>query len=70
MYIFRTSNKRKSQLPQSILENMEILPFISKILKLHVKEEYEIYKNPSDLMNDQTYFQADIIFFKSKHHRS
>lgn len=40
----------------------KILEFIPNSLKLNVKYEYEIYKtNPADLLNDHTYFQANII---------
>lgn len=48
---------------------MDVLEFIPQRLKFYIKEEFEIYKSqktsPTDLRNDQTFFQANILVVKN-----
>lgn len=54
---------------KKIHENLDVLEFIPQSLKLYIKEEFEIYKSqktsPTDLLNDQTFFQANILVVKN-----
>lgn len=52
-------------------DNSYIHDLIPKSLKLNIKEEFEIYKphktNLTEIINDQTNFQANIIFASTLH---